>query len=90
MSADLEINENAHGEAGHVHGAGCNHGSAEDHAAAANRNEKKAREIFAKLGMKPIAGIERVTIKRSKNVPKYTTRGHALISSSLLDDFCYC
>lgn len=33
-----------------------------------NRNEKKAREILAKLGMKPIANIERVTLKRSKNV----------------------
>lgn len=33
-----------------------------------NRNEKKARKIFSKLGLKPVAGIERVTIKRTKNV----------------------
>ncbi|VEU44676.1 unnamed protein product [Pseudo-nitzschia multistriata] len=33
-----------------------------------NRNEKKARKAMQKLGMKPVGGILRVTVKKSKNV----------------------
>lgn len=33
-----------------------------------NRNEKKARKAMLKLGMKPIPGVLRVTVKKSKNV----------------------
>merc|ERR1711935_572311 len=33
-----------------------------------NRNEKKARKAMIKLGMKPVQGILRVTVKKSKNV----------------------
>ena len=33
-----------------------------------NRAEKKARKAMQKLGMKPIAGIMRVTVKKSKNI----------------------
>eukprot|EP00744_Colponema_vietnamica_P000005 GILI01000013.1.p2 GENE.GILI01000013.1~~GILI01000013.1.p2 ORF type:complete len:196 (-),score=94.16 GILI01000013.1:769-1317(-) len=33
-----------------------------------NRNEKKSRKAMTKLGMKPVPGIIRVTIKRSKNI----------------------
>lgn len=33
-----------------------------------NRNERKARKILMKLGLKPVAGIERVAIKRSRNM----------------------
>ncbi len=33
-----------------------------------NRNEKKSRKALQKLGMKPIPGILRVTVKKSKNV----------------------
>lgn len=56
----------------HVHGENCNHdGQAFAHIS--NRNEKKAREILSKLGWKPIQGIERVTLKRSKNVPVILT-----------------
>merc|ERR1712176_330852 len=33
-----------------------------------NRNEKKARKAMTKLGMKPVPGILRVTVKKSKNV----------------------
>ncbi|KAI8807590.1 nascent polypeptide-associated complex subunit alpha, muscle-specific form-like protein [Cladochytrium replicatum] len=32
------------------------------------RNEKKARKAMAKLGLKPVAGITRVTIRRPKNI----------------------
>jgi nascent polypeptide-associated complex subunit alpha len=33
-----------------------------------NRNEKKARKAMQKLGMRPVPGILRVTVKKSKNV----------------------
>lgn len=33
-----------------------------------NRNEKKSRKAMQKLGMRPVAGILRVTVKKSKNV----------------------
>jgi len=38
-----------------------------------SRSEKKARKAMAKLGMKQMAGVTRVTIKKSKNVrgPKH-------------------
>ena len=33
-----------------------------------SRTEKKARKAMAKLGMKAVPGVMRVTIKKSKNV----------------------
>lgn len=33
-----------------------------------NRSEKKTRKAVAKLGMKPVPGIMRVTVKKSKNI----------------------
>lgn len=33
-----------------------------------SRNEKKARKLIAKLGLKPVPGIQRVTIKRTATV----------------------
>eukprot|EP00930_Biecheleria_cincta_P038425 TRINITY_DN2639_c0_g4_i1.p1 TRINITY_DN2639_c0_g4~~TRINITY_DN2639_c0_g4_i1.p1 ORF type:complete len:207 (-),score=64.93 TRINITY_DN2639_c0_g4_i1:69-632(-) len=33
-----------------------------------NRSEKKSRKAVAKLGMKPVPGITRVTVKKSKNI----------------------
>ena len=33
-----------------------------------NRNEKKSRKAMQKLGMRPVGGILRVTVKKSKNV----------------------
>ena len=33
-----------------------------------SRSEKKSRKAMQKLGMKPVPGISRVTIKKSKNV----------------------
>lgn len=63
---DVSSDSESEGEDGHVHGEGCDH---------LNRNEKKARKAFAKLGMKPITGIERVTIKRTKNVINWFANG---------------
>merc|ERR1719444_326679 len=34
----------------------------------ANRAEKKSRKAVQKLGMKPVPGITRVTVKKSKNI----------------------
>jgi nascent polypeptide-associated complex subunit alpha len=36
-----------------------------------SRNEKKARKAIAKLGLKHIDGITRVTLRRPKNVSAY-------------------
>ena len=33
-----------------------------------SRSEKKSRKAMAKLGMKPVPDVTRVTIKKSKNV----------------------
>ncbi|GMH70315.1 hypothetical protein TL16_g05379 [Triparma laevis f. inornata] len=33
-----------------------------------NRSEKKSRKAMQKLGMRPVAGISRVAIKKSKNI----------------------
>merc|ERR1712137_312470 len=33
-----------------------------------NRSEKKSRKAVSKLGMKPLPGIVRVTVKKSKNI----------------------
>jgi nascent polypeptide-associated complex subunit alpha len=37
-----------------------------------SRNEKKARKAIAKLGLKHIDGITRVTLRRPKNVGAHT------------------
>ena len=36
-----------------------------------SRSEKKSRKAMLKLGLKPIDGVTRVTIKRTKNVSCY-------------------
>jgi len=33
-----------------------------------NKNEKKARKAIAKLGLKPVAGINRVTVKKAQDI----------------------
>jgi nascent polypeptide-associated complex subunit alpha len=40
----------------------------EDEAASQSRSEKKARKAMAKLGLKPVADIIRVTIRKSKSI----------------------
>jgi nascent polypeptide-associated complex subunit alpha len=40
-----------------------------------SRNEKKARKAIAKLGLKHIDGITRVTLRRPKNVSAYRAIG---------------
>jgi nascent polypeptide-associated complex subunit alpha len=36
-----------------------------------SRSEKKSRKAMMKLGMKPVTGVTRITIKRAKNVRIY-------------------
>ena len=36
-----------------------------------SRSEKKSRKAMQKLGMKPVPGVQRVTIKKSKNVSDF-------------------
>ena len=43
-----------------------------------SRNEKKARKAIAKLGLKHIEGITRVTLRRPKNVSAGRTIGGGL------------
>merc|ERR1719322_2255004 len=33
-----------------------------------SRSEKKARKAMSKLGLKPVTGVSRVTIRKSKNI----------------------
>merc|ERR1719145_446342 len=43
-------------------------GSKKEERSKQNRSEKKSRKAVAKLGMKPVPGICRVTVKKSKNI----------------------
>merc|ERR1712139_625669 len=56
-STDDEIVEIGDGEAGDGEGKGKQ-----------SRSEKKSRKAMQKLGMKPVPGIIRVTVKKSKNI----------------------
>ncbi|URD72220.1 nascent polypeptide-associated complex subunit alpha-like protein [Musa troglodytarum] len=49
-------------EAGGERGLGANENSKQ------SRSEKKSRKAMLKLGMKPVTGVSRVTIKRTKNI----------------------
>lgn len=59
----------------HVHGENCNHDHNHEHEheendheelTGANRGEKKFRKAMSKMGLKPVSGINRVTIKKGK------------------------
>merc|ERR1719407_278766 len=43
-------------------------GDKKDGSGKQNRSEKKSRKAVQKLGMKPVPGIVRVTVKKSKNI----------------------
>merc|ERR1712137_369406 len=47
---------------------GADAAKATDGAGKQNRSEKKSRKAVAKLGRKPVPGIVRVTVKKSKNI----------------------
>ncbi|KAF7803968.1 nascent polypeptide-associated complex subunit alpha-like protein [Senna tora] len=54
---DDEGDENADGQEGDVSGR-----------SKQTRSEKKSRKAMLKLGMKPVTGVSRVTVKKSKNI----------------------
>lgn len=76
--------ENHHHHHHHEHGETCDHDHDHEHdheghsgdeeadelddGKLLNRNEKKARKLLSKMGLKPVTGIERVTIKRSRMI----------------------
>merc|ERR1712107_960363 len=64
-----ELEETAGDAAGDPTAAGAV-GTAGDEAnkAKQSRGEKKARKIMSKLGLKQVAGVSRVTIRKSKNI----------------------
>ena len=80
MTSDLETKKQHE----HVHGPNCTHdhdaSDHEEHTSGSdsegeegdekilNRGEKKARKLMGKMGLKPVAGIERVTIKRARMI----------------------
>lgn len=58
-------------------GAGATEGSKQ------SRSEKKSRKAMMKLGMKPVTGVSRITIKRAKNVCRPQLGGNTDFSSLL-------
>jgi nascent polypeptide-associated complex subunit alpha len=66
-----EVEEDSDSEAGEEQAEGIPSGSA---VTVHSRNEKKARKMIAKLGLKHVPGITRVTLRRPKNVSR---DGHA-------------
>jgi NAC domain len=63
--------------AGHDHGHDHGHGEsipAGAQVSVRSRGEKKARKALAKLGLKQITGITRVTLRRPKNVSLIVTK----------------
>jgi nascent polypeptide-associated complex subunit alpha len=63
-----EVESDSEGEHNHDHEHGESDAIVGDNKKNLSRGEKKARKAMAKLGLKPIAGINRVTIRRSKTV----------------------
>ncbi len=61
---DASSSSDSEGEAGETPGAG-------SAVTVHSRNEKKARKSIAKLGLKHVPGITRVTLRRPKNVSAY-------------------
>jgi nascent polypeptide-associated complex subunit alpha len=66
---ELEPQSDADLMAAAAAGGGMMEGGAESDAQKQqNRNEKKSRKAMQKLGMRPVSGVLRVTVKKSKNV----------------------
>lgn len=55
-----------------------------------SRNEKKARKAIAKLGLKHIDGITRVTLRRPKNVSACPAIGLGAWGESTVSNTCCC
>ena len=70
--ADDSDSDDSHAGHDHSHGHGHDHGEHVEilpsGVVVQSRGEKKARKALAKLGLKPIPGITRVTLRRPKGV----------------------
>ena len=65
---DISSSDSEHECCDHDHDHSEHHHETTKEGKAISRNEKKARKLIAKLGLKRITNIQRVTIKRTKNV----------------------
>merc|ERR1712107_52673 len=63
-----ELEETAGDAAGDPTAAGAVGTAGDEASKAKSRGEKKARKIMSKLGLKQVAGVSRVTIRKSKNI----------------------
>ena len=76
-SSDDEHHDHEHGHEGHDHAHGHEgHDHDHDHDGQkgdkkSSRGEKKFKKAMTKLGMKPVPGINRVTIKKAKSLLLY-------------------
>ncbi|KAJ4773846.1 hypothetical protein LUZ62_036023 [Rhynchospora pubera] len=59
---DEDDDDDADADAQGEPGTGANEGTKQ------SRSEKKSRKAMLKLGMKPVTGVSRITIKRAKNI----------------------
>lgn len=60
VDSDLEVDEKEDGKSDGVHGSGTKNKQ--------NKNERKARKSMSKLGLKPVEGITKIYIRKSKQV----------------------
>lgn len=74
---DADSSDDSDEEAGDAGGSSIPSGSS---VTVHSRNEKKARKSIAKLGLKQVPGITRVTLRRPKNVSG--ARGYPLLNIS--------
>ncbi|CAD8146040.1 unnamed protein product [Paramecium pentaurelia] len=72
-----------HDHDGHDHDHDHDHQEGDDKDKKANRGEKKFKKSMLKLGMKPVAGITRVTIKRGKQFLLYIDNPEVLKSANV-------
>ena len=68
MAEEPQVEKPAEQTEEHVHGENCDHDHEEEgpHDPTSNRGEKKFKKAMTKMGLKPVTGINRVTIKKGK------------------------
>jgi len=85
VASDSEDSHAGHGHDGHDHGEGIPAGAS---VSVHSRGEKKARKALAKLGLKHIPGITRVTLRRPKGVQIPFSLSMGLFLICFLDFVC--
>lgn len=64
----VEEESSSSDEGEHAHDENCDHGHDHDDGKKGGRGEKKFKKAMGKMGLKPVPGINRVTIKKGKAV----------------------